>query len=52
LLETSKQPLATAKCLQKNLLADLTLLKDRAWELVGCKTAYAAPSQEDWKLYM
>ena len=47
LLETPKQPLATAKSWQKNLLADLTLLKDRAWELVGCKTAYAAPSQED-----
>lgn len=47
LLETPKQPLATAKSWQENLLADLTLLKDRTWELVGCKTAYAAPSQED-----
>ena len=46
-LEVPKQPLKAAKSWQENLLADLTLLKDKAWELVGCKTAYAAPRQED-----
>ncbi|MHC1714532.1 MAG: polysaccharide deacetylase family protein [Acidaminococcaceae bacterium] len=47
LLEVPKQPLAAAKPWQENLLAALTVLKDKAGELVGCKTAYAAPSQED-----
>ena len=46
-LEVPKQPLTTAKSWQENLLADLDLLKDKARELASCKTAYAAPSQED-----
>ena len=46
-LEVPKQPLAAAHSWQENLLANLTLFKDKAWELVSCKIAYAAPTQDE-----
>lgn len=48
LLAVPKQKLAAANSWQAHLWANLALLKDKAGEVLGCKTAYAAaPAQKD-----
>ena len=47
LLTSGKQPLAAGKSWHEHLLAELTVLKESVSQLIGCRTAYAAPSQTE-----
>ena len=45
--EVPKAKLSAAKQWHENLSAGLALLKEKAEEIISCKTAYAAPARED-----